>query len=409
MKFNKYFPFALLYFFFNSLGLPFGLTYTAILSPFFYWWVLIKRGKEILHPFFLALLPFILVHFYLGVNEKAYLISLFNLATVYIFCQTFYTFLLQCRDKEKIFTRLLVLNFIFCLVAIPIYFTSYSDIFWIQQFLTEGVDNFRRLKLFTYEASYYATVFTPIFFFFLLQIILRQNRISAWMLLPMLLLPYLLSFSFGVIGAVMAAVIVTYFLYFKTLTRKKRVVNILALISLSVITVLVFLFLFMPDNPLFARIGNVFSGQDLSGQGRTADAFYFADVLLDKKSQVWGIGLGQVKILGAEFIRNYYLYPLDYTSISIPNATAETLTIFGWIGLTVRFLAEIILFIATRVWTNYFRLLLFIFIFIYQFTGSFITNLAEYVIWILAFTNVFTQFDVRNKSIVHAEKQLTNV
>ena len=235
MKFNKYFPFALLYFFFNSLGVPFGLTYTAILSPFFYWWVLIKRGKEILHPFFLALLPFILVHFYLGVNEKAYLISLFNLATVYIFCQTFYTFLLQCRDKEKIFTRLLVLNFIFCLVAIPIYFTSYSDIFWIQQFLTEGVDNFRRLKLFTYEASYYATVFTPIFFFFLLQIILRQNRISAWMLLPMLLLPYLLSFSFGVIGAVMAAVIVTYFLYFKTLTRKKRVVNILALISLSVI------------------------------------------------------------------------------------------------------------------------------------------------------------------------------
>ena len=128
----------------------------------------------------------------------------------------------------------------------------------------------------------------------------------------MLLLPYLLSFSFGVIGAVMAAVIVTYFLYFKTLTRKKRVVNILALISLSVITVLVFLFLFMPDNPLFARIGNVFSGQDLSGQGRTADAFYFADVLLDKKSQVWGIGLGQVKILGAEFIRNYYLYPLGW-------------------------------------------------------------------------------------------------
>jgi hypothetical protein len=47
------------------------------------------------------------------------------------------------------------------------------------------------------------------------------------------------------------------------------------------------------------------------------------------------------------------------------------------------------------VWTNYYRLLLFLFVFIYQFTGSFITNVAEYVIWILAFTNTFHQFDVK--------------
>jgi hypothetical protein len=45
------------------------------------------------------------------------------------------------------------------------------------------------------------------------------------------------------------------------------------------------------------------------------------------------------------------------------------------------------------VWRNYYRLLLFTFIFIYQFTGSFITNVAEYVIWIMAFTPVFREFD----------------
>jgi hypothetical protein len=33
--------------------------------------------------------------------------------------------------------------------------------------------------------------------------------------------------------------------------------------------------------------------------------------------------------------------------------------------------------------------------FVYQFVGSFATNLAEFVIWILAFTNVFRQFDVK--------------
>jgi hypothetical protein len=73
---------------------------------------------------------------------------------------------------------------------------------------------------------------------------------------------------------------------------------------------------------------------------------------------------------------------------------AETLVNFGWIGIMIRFLAEGLLFAYTRVWNNYFRLTLFLFMFIYQFTGSFITSTAEYVIWILAFTNAFPRFDV---------------
>ena len=88
---------------------------------------------------------------------------------------------------------------------------------------------------------------------------------------------------------------------------------------------------------------------------------------------------------------------MEFTA-SIPNAAAETLAIFGWTGLVLRILVEIFLFFYTRVWTNYYRLLLFLFVFIYQFTGSFITNIAEYVIWILAFTNVFHQFDIKAKA-----------
>jgi len=101
--------------------------------------------------------------------------------------------------------------------------------------------------------------------------------------------------------------------------------------------------------------------------------------------------------LGADIIRSYYLYALDYNTIAIPNAAAETLAIFGWAGLLLRISVELVLFFYTRVWTNYYRLLLFLFIFLYQFTGSFITNIAEYVIWILAFTNAFPAFDTRNK------------
>jgi hypothetical protein len=159
--------------------------------------------------------------------------------------------------------------------------------------------------------------------------------------------------------------------------------------------VLVVVVLFFRHNPLFTRIGNIFEGQDPSGKGRTRDAFILAGQMLEQNNKYWGIGMGQIKVAGADIIRNYYLYSPQYP-VAIPNATAETLAIFGWIGLIIRFSLEIFLFFYTKVWTNYYRLLLFIFIFLYQFTGSFITNIAEYVIWIIALTNVFPQFNVRS-------------
>ena len=398
MTVNKYLPFAFIYFFINTLGLPLGLTYTAILSPFFYWWVITKRKQEIILPFLGTLLLFVIIHMINGADIKSYLISFFNLLSVYIFCQAVYTFFKIYKEPEKIYWKLFVVNFILCLIAIPLYFTSYNNVLWIQQYLTEGVDNFMRMKLFTYEASYYATLFTPLFFFFFLQIIFKQNKRSIWLMLPMLFLPYLLSFSMGVISAVMIAVAITYLFYIKRLTQKRRVLTIISLgVSMTILFVGIMI-IFFPDNVLFLRMENIFTGADSSGRGRTYEAFILADKMLDEKSQLWGIGLGQIKLLGAEIIRDFYLYPMDYTVFTIPNAAAETLAIFGWVGLSLRILIEIVLFFHTKVWTNYYRLLLFIFIFLYQFTGSFITNIAEYVIWILAFTNVFPQFNVLERA-----------
>jgi hypothetical protein len=397
MKVNKYFPFAFIYFFINSLGLPFGLTYTTILSPFFYWWVTTTRKVEILLPFFSMIITFGIIHFNNGVDLSSYIVSLFNLIAVYIFCQAAYTFFKKTKNLEKIFWKLFVINFIFCLIAIPVYFTSFNYIFWIQQYLTEGFDNFLRLKLFTYEASYYATLFTPLFFFYALQVIFKQNKQRVLILIPMLFLPYILSFSMGVVSVVSVAIAITYLLYFKRLTSKRRVFNIITFGAALGVFLLAILVIFFPDNPLFVRIGNIFSGTDSSGRGRTFEAFILADKMLAEKSYMWGIGLGQVKIMGAEIIRDYYLYPMDYNVFAIPNAAAETLAIFGLFGFSLRIVIEIFLFFHTRVWKNYYRLLLFSFVFLYQFTGSFITNIAEYVIWILAFTNVFPQFDVKER------------
>ena len=398
MKVNKYFIFGLIYFFFNSLGLPSGLTYTAILSPLLYGWVVTHRRKEILLPFFLILAPFVAAQFITGVTDQgAYLVSLIYLVTVYIFCQAFYTFLRNCSDIERIFRRLLWINLIFCIVAIPLYFTPYFDILWIQQWLTHGVNDFRRLKLFTYEASYYSTLFAPLFFFYFLKVVRGQNRQETLLVLLAILLPLTLSFSFGVLGAILISIFLTIGLHLKTIFRVRRARSLMAWAMVATVGVLLFLLVFFPDNSLFLRITNILAGDDLSGRGRTSDSFLLAGRILDLKDPVWGVGPGQIKIIGSDIIRRYYAYPLNYNVIGIPNAVAETWAIFGWVGLILRLTIEIGLFWYTRVWSNTYRLFLFLFIFLYQFTGSFITNLAEYVVWILAFTNVFPEFDIVRK------------
>jgi hypothetical protein len=158
----------------------------------------------------------------------------------------------------------------------------------------------------------------------------------------------------------------------------------------------VIVYFFFRNSALLIRLGNVFSGRDLSGRGRTFDSFTIANKILGEHDKYWGIGLGQVKVRGTAIIQDYYLYNMDFVA-TIPNAVAETFAVFGWAGVALRLFIEIFLFFYTKVWTNYYRLWLFFFIFIYQFTGSFITNVAEYVIWILAFTNVFTEFNTRRK------------
>ena len=401
MKINKYFTFAFIYFFLNSLALPIGLTYTACLTPLLYGWVSATRMKEVLLPWFVCLIPFVIVHFLNMVDEKSYILSILNYTAVYIFCQAFYTFLKSAADKEKIFRQLLLLNFIACLLAIPVYYSVYHDVLWMPHTELNGVTNVSRLKLFTYESSYYASLFTPFFFFYLLQLVLTKNKINSWLLLVMLLLPFALSFSIGVIGCILLSVMVTCLLNLKKLIVKKRVLRLLLLSGLTTCFVVSFLLVFYPHNGIFLRISDILSGKDTSGNGRTFEAFMLAEKILEQKSAAWGVGAGQIKVLGGDIIRSYYLYGLDYNTIAIPNAAAETLAIFGWIGIGLRIGIELFLFFYTRVWTNYYSLLLFVFIFLYQFTGSFITNIAEYVIWILAFTRAFPAFDVQQKQEIN--------
>lgn len=395
MSFNRYLPFAFIFFFINSAGLPFGLTYTSLLAPFFYIWILLIRRQEVLLPFIALLTPFIGFHIlFADIVLNAYLLSLVNLLLVYIFCQAVYTFLVVSHDVEKIFRWILVVNFAFCIIAIPFYFTPWFAVFWDEQVLTEGVGRLRRLRLLTYEPSYYSFLLVPIFMFFFLQYLFRQNAIRGVWLLPMLFLPLLLSFSIGVLAAMALSAFLTWLFYFRRLTSKRRIANSIVALGVTMASVLFVLIVFFRNNLLFTRISNIMAGRDTSGRGRTSEAFMLAARILNQGNEFFGIGLGQIKIMGDSIIKDYYLYNMDIV-VTIPNAAAETLAIFGWAGLLLRIAVELFFFVLTRVWTNYYRLLLFLFMFCYQFTGSFITNAAEYVIWILAFTNIFPRFDIR--------------
>jgi len=395
MKINKFLPAALLYFFINPLGLPFGLSWMVLLAPLLYAWILLKRKQEVVLPFLVVLFPFIFVHtVFTGVDLKVYGVSLIYFTMVYIFCQAFYTFLKECRDPEPIFQKILVINLIFCVVGIVLYFTPWDYFLWSVQNLTSGIDNYRRFSLFTYEPSIYATIFVPVLFFYTLQYFLRQNKIRTTWLLLMLILPLVLSFSIGVIGGGLLALGITVLVYPRQLLVKRRVVNAIISTGAMVLSVLFVLVFFFRSNTLFIRIANIFAGSDTSARGRTADSYILAKKILEEKNEWWGVGLGQVKLIGHDIVAGYYLYVRDFTA-TIPNVMADTWAVFGWWGIILRLGTEISLFFYTKVWTNYYRLMLFIFMFIYQFTGSFLTNLAEYVIWILAFTNAFPQFDAK--------------
>ena len=82
------------------------------------------------------------------------------------------------------------------------------------------------------------------------------------------------------------------------------------------------------------------------------------------KNIFFGAGLGQIKIQIVEVVHKYFNYWGTFPRYDIPNTMGETLAIFGVLGIVIRLFLEMYFYIKTNVSQNYFRLSLFIFIFI---------------------------------------------
>src|SRR5580658_6797875 len=110
IRFNKYMPAVLLYFFFNGFLLPLGLLYTKLLTPFFLIWLFRYPSFRYVYYYFLFFVPFLAIQLINGVEPVSYLRSSFLLFSVFVFSLTSYQFLENCHSLRTIFRDILWIN-----------------------------------------------------------------------------------------------------------------------------------------------------------------------------------------------------------------------------------------------------------------------------------------------------------
>jgi len=209
----------------------------------------------------------------------------------------------------------------------------------------------------------------------------------------MSVLPLILSLSLGVIGAMLFAFGMMFLVNWQKVFYKRNFLSVLVVSVVVLLSGFLLLYFLFPDNVVFVRLSNIYYGVDTSTRGRTTESFWLAWKVADERSIWFGSGLGQIKELAHAIVKKYFDYWGDLEVVRLPNAVGETLAIFGVTGLIIRFGLIFYLFFKTKVLSNYYRTCIFFFIFIYQFTGSFITNIVEYVLWCIAFSTAFVCFD----------------
>ena len=395
-RINKYLPFAILYFFLNSVFLPLGLLYTTLLTPLFLVWLYKQHRIKYGWIFFFLTIPFVFIHYHLGIDSYYYFKSYVLLFTVFVFILTMIRFLQITTSLRKIFRQLLTINFfLVCIACIVFFIPGLRGLMWSVYDVSTGLTKFPRLSMFTYEPSYYSTLLMPLAFYYYLKIIFFKYPNSGYVFF-MVTFPLIISFSLGAILGLSISLGILFFPDIRSFLMKKNVALYVLTAGVFIIAASIILYYVYPNNPLYLRIGNIFTGKDTSFKGRASDSFKLAWMVAQEKSIYFGIGLGQLKLIGTNIWNDFYNTVFDINSITIPNAVAETFAIYGICGLIFRFGIEWYLFFRTKTYSNYYRLGLFIFIFIYQFTGSYFFNVAEYTIWALAFSQVFKEFDRKN-------------
>lgn len=333
------------------------------------------------------MLPFVLAHILLGIESPFYYArSLTLLWTTYVTTYALAFGLLRCRDVERLFEELIILNLLISLVALACLKTPLWHVFWIDDadIMGIGTPHSRRLALLTTEPSVYANLMLPLLVFTILRALAWATKRNM-MFVGMIGLPFLLCQSFGGLSMGVAAIGISSLWSSRRFLKRRG-----ALIGLGVL-VLALAALLFTNNPISARVLQVLSGGDSSTRSRTTVAFLVGLVVAMSKSIWWGVGLGQGKLVDVSDLR------IGFTVGIIPNAVAGTLAELGIVGVAVRFLLEGYLFFRMRVFANSFRMAMFVVAFVAQLTGSYLMDVQQYLIWCFAFLPFFPEFDLGSR------------
>ncbi len=396
-KFDPYYhllPFAILFFFANNFLLPEGLLYTAILSPVLLYYIYREGDLKTLMRWgilFLIPIPF---HIAGGFDINSYLVSTALVFTALVFFAAAIRAVQNSnKNLEEIFTTIIIINAVLVFIALLVLpFGSIRDVFWYDVPISPDIPGFPRLKLLAYEPSHYALLLSPVFFYFILKVATGQSK-HPLIAIAAVGLPILLSLSFGVIGSMGLALIIGSIIYLRKLPKIYGSYTLYS--GLFIVAILVFIWIIWPTNPVYTRIGNILAGEDTSARGRLFNSFWFAYDLIKTHNFFMGVGPGQVKILAHDMIINYYNYSGDYAEIvRIPNSMGEILAVYGIYGFILKLVFEIYFFVRLKIYNNLYTLVLFLFIFIYQFTGSFVINVAELGIWAIVFNAKLSRFNI---------------
>jgi hypothetical protein len=379
---QKYLPIAVLYFFFNSVGLPTGLFYTGILSPLFFLW-LFRHGKRwITFKFLVCLLPFVIAHAVIGIESPYYYAR--SSLLLWTVCVTVYAFslaLLKCESVERLFEQLIVLNFCAAMIALVLLFTPYRGTVWDTTDI-QGLSDVLRLRLLSSEPSVYALLMMPLLVFVLLRLLQNPGKRNL-LYAVLIVIPFLLCQSFGGLTISVAGIGIAVLVKFRHLLKQRR-----ALLILAVMAALVAGLVYVP-NPISDRLFLVAAGEDSSTESRTISSFIVAYSVAEPKSLLWGAGLGQAKLADVADLG------LALNTGVIPNAVAGGFAELGIIGMLIKFALEFYLFFRTRVYANSFRLAMFVMVFVIQLTGSYLPNVQEFLMWFMTFGPFFPEMDFK--------------
>ena len=175
-------PFVLLIYFFNSFLLPHGLLFSALLTPVFIYWLWKSDSLKYLAFAGLGIFLFDCFHYSNGADLKALLISSGLFFSSITFGIATWKWLKSVENTKWLFGGLLKWNTLFVILAILILpFGFGRAIMWYEIPISPGIASFPRLKLFTYEAAYYALLFAPLFLYYFWKIELGMER--RWMMI----------------------------------------------------------------------------------------------------------------------------------------------------------------------------------------------------------------------------------